>query len=183
MVYRILRDKIEHDYGLHVNDKRMLRICRKKKVCSIVKGRHNRYIRPAVNSYYITEKELNRNFHADRYNQKWVTDITEFKYSTKYGAKKTLLSTILDLCNRRPVDYVIGDSNNYELAFQTFDRTMAVNPSTHLLVHSDCGFQYTNINFKAKIEQAGLMQSVSCIVHCLDNGFMKDWNCNNFYIL
>jgi putative transposase len=38
MVYRRIRDKIEHDYGLHVNDKRMLRICRKKNLQSVVKA-------------------------------------------------------------------------------------------------------------------------------------------------
>lgn len=72
MGYRRIRDKIEHDHGLHANDKRILRICRKKRLRSVIKGRHNCCTRPAVDPYYTAENVLNRDFHADKYNQKWV---------------------------------------------------------------------------------------------------------------
>jgi transposase InsO family protein len=117
---------------------------------------------------------LNRDFHADKYNQKWVTDVTEFKYFPEYGTvKKVYLSAILDLCDRRPVAYVIGNSNNNQLVFQTFDKALEANPGAHPLFHSDRGFQYTNKLFRAKIEQAGMTQSMSRVAHCLDNGPME----------
>ena len=174
MGYRRIRDKIEHDYSLHVNDKRMLRICRKKNLQSVVKGRHNCCTRAAVDPCYTTENVLNRNFNADQYNQKWVTDVTELKYSTdNVTIKKVYLSAILDLCDRRPVAYVIGDSNNNQLVFRTFDKALEANPGAHPLFHSDRGFQYTNKKFRAKIEQAGMTQSMSRVAHCLDNGPME----------
>ena len=174
MGYRRIRDKIEHDHGLHANDKRILRICRKKRLHSVIKGRHNCCTRPAVDPYYTAENVLNRDFHADKYNQKWVTDVTEFKYFPEYGTvKKVYLSAILDLCDRRPVAYVIGDSNNNQLVFQTFDKALEANPGAHPLFHSDRGFQYTNKLFRAKIEQAGMTQSMSRVAHCLDNGPME----------
>jgi transposase InsO family protein len=174
MGYRRLRDKIEHDHRLHANDKRILRICRKRKLRSVIKGRHNCCTKPAVDPYYTAENLLNRDFHADSYNQKWATDVTEFKYTAEDGTvKKLYLSAILDLCDRRPVSYVIGDNNNNQLVFQTLDRALEANPSAQPLFHSDRGFQYTNKNFRTKIEQAGMTQSMSRVAHCLDNGPME----------
>ena len=69
--------------------------------------------------------------------------------------------------------YVIGDSNNNQLVFQTFDKALEANPGAHPLFHSDRGFQYTNKLFRAKIEQAGMTQSMSRVAHCLDNGPME----------
>ena len=37
---------------------------------------------------------------------------------------KVYLSAILDLCDERPVAYVIGDSNNNALVFETFDKAV-----------------------------------------------------------
>ena len=174
MGYRRIRDKIEHDHGLHVNDKRILRICRKMKLQYVIKGRHNCCTRPATDPYYTAENVLERDFHADQYNQKWVTDVTEFKYSTEDGAiKKIYLSAILDLCDRRPVAYVIGDSNNNDLVLQTFDKALEANPDAHPLFHSDRGFQYTNKTFHAKIMEADMTQSMSRVAHCLDNAPME----------
>ena len=174
MGYRRIRDKIEHDYGMHVNDKRILRICRKKKLRSVVKGRHNCCTRPSVDPYYTAENILNRDFHADRCNQKWVTDVTEFKYNPADGTtKKVYLSLILDLCDRMPISYVIGDSNNNQLVFQTFDKAIKAHPDAHPLFHSDRGYQYTNKTFHDKLVQAGMTQSMSRVAHCLDNGPME----------
>ena len=174
MGYRRIRDKIEHDYGLHVNDKRVLRICRKKKLRSVIKNRYNCCTKPAVDPHYTAENILNRDFRADRCNQKWVTDVTEFKYHPTDGTtRKVYLSLILDLCDRMPVAYVIGDSNNNQLVFQTFDKAVAARPDAHPLFHSNRGFQYTNKNFHDKIEQAGMTQSMSRVAHCLDNGPME----------
>ena len=41
---------------------------------------------------------------------------------------KVYLSAILDLCDRRPVAYVIGDSNNNALYLETFDKAVKANP-------------------------------------------------------
>lgn len=172
--YRRLRDKIARDYHIHVNDKRILRICRKKKICSVIKGRHNCCTRSAIDPYYTTENVLSRDFCARQYNQKWVTDITEFKYYTENGCVKELyLSTIPDLYDRRLVSYVIGDSNNNQLVFQTFDLALEANPGARPIFHSDRGFQHTNKAFRAKLEQAGMTQSMSRVAHCLDNAPME----------
>ena len=86
---------------------------------------------------------------------------------------KIYLSAILDLYDRRIVSYVIGDSNNNPLVFDTFDAAIAANPEAKPLCHSDRGFQYTNRAFHAKLEAAGMSQSMSRVAKCIDNGPME----------
>lgn len=161
MGYRRLNDKLYHDDKIDVNDKRILRICRKKQIKSTLPG-------------FIAENILNRDFHADNLNEKWVTDVTEFKYGTSFdNIHKLYLSVILDLCDRRPVAYVLGDSNNNQLVFDTFDLAVSLNPDAHPIFHSDRGFQYTSRVFHQKLEQAGMIQSMSRVAHCTDNGPME----------
>lgn len=77
--YRRLNDDLRHDYGIHVNDKRVLRICRARDIKSTIKYENRGCTRRAKNPQYVAENILNRQFHADEPNEKWLTDVTEFK--------------------------------------------------------------------------------------------------------
>ena len=65
MGYRRIRDTLEHDYDICVNDKCVLRICREKKIRSMIKHRYNCCTKPASDPAYVAENVLNREFHAD----------------------------------------------------------------------------------------------------------------------
>ena len=171
--YRRIRDDLERYHGIKANDKRVLRICRKKDIKSTIKYSNNGCTRQAANPQFIAENILNREFSADAPNQKWLTDVTEFKYYTGIEVHKIYLSAILDLYDRRIVSYVIGDSNNNPLVFETFDKSISANPGETPLCHSDRGFQYTNRVFHAKLEAAGMTQSMSRVAKCIDNGPME----------
>ena len=155
----------------------MLRICRIKGFKSTIKYRNQGCTRNANDPAYIAENILNREFHADRPNEKWVTDVSEFKWyeytGTEFIKHKLYLSAILDLCDRRIVAYVIRDHNDNPLVFDTFDQAVENNPGAHPLFHSDRGFQYTNLQFHKKIEAAGMTQSMSRVGKCIDNGPME----------
>ena len=171
--YRRIRDELERYHDIKVNDKRVLRICRKKGIKSTIKYANNGCTRQAANPQFIAENILNREFSADAPNQKWLTDVTEFKYYVAQEVHKVYLSAILDLYDRRIVSYVIGDSNNNPLVFDTFDAAIAANPGATPLCHSDRGFQYTNRLFHAKLEAAGMTQRMSRVAKCIDNGPME----------
>ena len=151
----------------------MLRICRKKGIKSTIKYSNNGCTRRAANPQYIAENILNRNFTAEAPNRKWLTDVTEFKYYTGIEVHKIYLSAILDLYDRRIVSFVISNSNNNALVFDTFDVAIAGNPGATPLCHSDRGYQYTNRTFHAKLEAAGMTQSMSRVAKCIDNGPME----------
>ena len=171
--YRRIRDDLQRYHQINVNDKRVLRICRELGIKSTIKYANNGCTRQAKNPQYIAENILDRQFAAEIPNQKWLTDVTEFKYYEGIVKKKVYLSAILDLYDRRIVSYVISDSNNNALVFDTFDDAVRRNPDAHPLFHSDRGFQYTNRAFHAKLEAAGMQQSMSRVAKCIDNGPME----------
>lgn len=171
--YRRIRDDLERYHDIKVNDKRVLRICRKKGIKSTIKYSNNGCTRQAANPQFIAENILNREFTAESPNQKWLTDVTEFKYYIGIEVHKIYLSAILDLYDRRIVKFMIGNSNNNELVFQTFDAAIIDNPGAMPLCHSDRGFQYTNRTFHAKLEAVGIIQSMSRVAKCIDNGPME----------
>ena len=172
--YRRIRDDLERYHGIKANDKRVLRICRKKGIKSTIKYSNQGCTRQAPNPQFIAENILNREFTADKPNEKWLTDVTEFKwYDENKDKHKVYLSAILDLYDRRIVTYVISDHNDNSLVFNTFDEAIAANPGASPLCHSDRGFQYTNRNFHAKLEAVGMTQSMSRVGRCIDNGPME----------
>jgi transposase InsO family protein len=171
--YRRLRDDLERYHDTPVNDKRVLRICRARGIQSTIKYANHGCTRRASTPQHIAENLLNRNFHAEAPNQKWLTDVTEFKWYEGSSVHKVYLSAILDLYDRRIVSYVIRDTNDNPLVFETFDRAVAENPDAHPLFHSDRGFQYTSRAFHTKLENAGMTQSMSRVGKCIDNGPME----------
>ena len=171
--YRRINDDLKHDHNIHVNDKRVLRICRVLDIKSTIKYANNGCTRHAKNPQYLAENLLARDFHADRPNQKWLTDVTEFKWYEGTTVHKLYLSGILDLYDRRLVAYVLRESNDMPLVLKTFDKAVKANPDAHPLFHSDRGFQYTSRAFHYKLEQAGMTQSMSRVAHCIDNGPME----------
>ena len=171
--YRRIRDELERYHGIKANDKRVLRLCRKLGIKSTIKYADNGCTRHAKNPQYIAENLLNREFTAEMPNEKWLTDVTEFHYYTGTEKHKVYLSAILDLYDRRIVSYIIGDSNNNALVFDTFDNAVKANPDARPLFHSDRGFQYTCRTFHSKLEAAGMKQSMSRVAKCIDNGPME----------
>ena len=75
--------------------------------------------------------------------------------------------SILDLYDRRIIAYKIGDSNNNELVFSTFDEATRLYPDAKPIFHSDRGFQYTNKVFHQKLVDAGMSQSMSRVADAL----------------
>jgi transposase InsO family protein len=131
----------------------------------------------------MAENILNRDFTAQNLNEKWATDVTEFKYG---NGGKLYLSAILDLKDKGIISFAHGRSNNNQLAFDTFDLAVARYPDAQPLFHSDRGFQYTSRTFKARLDEAGMTQSMSRVGRCLDNGPMEGFwgilKCEMYYL-
>lgn len=160
-------------YDIDVNDTCILRICRAKSIRSTIKYANHGCTRNASNPQHIAENTLNREFHADKPNEKWLTDVTEFKYYVGAEVRKVYLSAILDLYDRRIVSFIVRDSNDLSLVFDTLDAAVKAYPNAHPLFHSDRGFQYTHREFYRKLEKAGMKQSMSRVGKCIDNGPME----------
>jgi transposase InsO family protein len=173
MGYRRIRDELDKKHSITVNDKRVLRICRKERIQSTIKWKPKSCTKNSDDPAHIARNYLNRDFHADAPNEKWLTDVTEFKYYIGVEVHKVYLSAILDLYDRRIVAFKIGDHNDNPLVMNTFDEAVALEPDAHPLFHSDRGFQYTSKQFYARLKKHHMKQSMSRVAHCIDNGPME----------
>lgn len=173
MGYRRIRDELDRNHSIHVNDKRVLRISRAINIKSTIKHRRHGCTRTVASPEYIARNYLNRQFYADAPNIKWLTDVTEFRYYAGAEIRKLYLSAILDLYDRRIIAHTIGDHNNNSLVIDTVDAALSAEPGTHPLFHSDRGFQYTSCICHERLRKAGIRQSMSRAAHCLDNGPME----------
>jgi transposase InsO family protein len=171
--HRRMRDILEREHDIDVSDKRILRIMQILGIQSTVKFKRSGCTRSVSNPQYTAENILDRNFYAGSPNEKWLTDVTEFKYSLNNEAYKVYLSAILDLCDRRIVSFAIRDRNDSQIVNDTFDAAVSANPGAHPLFHSDRGFQYTNRTFHQRLVNTGMIQSMSRVGRCLDNGPME----------
>ena len=173
MGYRRIRDELDKKHGITVNDKRVLRICRKEHIQSTIKWKPKSCTRSSDDPAHITRNYLNRDFQVDAPNVKWLTDVTEFKYYIGIEVHKVYLSAILDLYDRRIVAFKIGGRNDIPLVMNTFDEAVTHEPDAHPLLHSDRGFQYTSKQFAVRLKKHHMKQSMSRVAHCIDNGPME----------
>ncbi|NBI31165.1 IS3 family transposase [Chengkuizengella marina] len=166
--YRQMTLKIRRESDTIVNHKRVYRLMQVMGLKSVCRRKRKVYIKSTPQ--ITAENKLNRDFHAKQIHEKWLTDVTELKYG---NGQKAYLSAILDLGDRSIVSYVLGKSNNNALVFHTFDKAVSNYPEAKPLFHSDRGFQYTSKIFKEKLNQAGMVQSMSRVGRCIDNGPME----------
>ena len=137
MCININREKISK-LPHRVNVKRVRRLMRILGLKSVIRKKRPDCIKSTPE--ITAENILNRDFRASVPFEKWVTDVTEFKYYVGPEVKKLYLSAILDLYDRRIIAYKIGDSNNNELVFTTFDEATSLYPNAKPIFHSDRGF-------------------------------------------
>lgn len=164
--YRRMTGWINYFNGMHYGKNRVYRIMKKTGIHSSIRKKKRKYIRSSPE--VIAENQLKRDFNATYPNEKWVTDVTEFKIPE--ATKKIYLSAILDLYDRSIVSYVISSRNDNKLVFRTFDNAISANPNAKPMFHTDRGYQYTSKIFHNKLLKQKIQQSMSRKGHCIDNG-------------
>ncbi len=158
---------IRNRYNLTYNHKRVYRIMCINNIVS-------NYRRKSTNNYkkstpeVTAENLLKRDFNADIPNQKWCTDITEIKIPTTND--KLYISPVLDLYDRYPVSLAVSERNDTAITSQALRKAHEAYPEAKPIYHSDRGFQYTRAVFKNELESYGIIQSMSRISKCIDNG-------------
>ena len=166
--YRRMTEWINILNTTNFSKNRVHRIMKIINVHSVIRKQPKKYKKSTPER--TAENILKRDFNASKPNEKWVTDVTEFKWSNGTKTKKLYLSAILDLYDRTVVSYAISKRNDNNLVFKTFNKAIAANPNAAPILHSDRGFQYTSPAFQNKLQTQGMQQSMSRVGHCIDNG-------------
>lgn len=168
--YRQITLQLRKHYGLVVNHKAVYRIMKKLGIQSVSR-RKRPYIHysDAIHRYANT---LNREFKADRPNQKWVTDITYIH--TKQGV--LYLSVIKDLYDGFIVGYRMGTEQSVKLVSMTIQEALKKEKVAHgLVLHSDQGFQYTSHAYFRLTQDYDITPSMSRRGNCLDNACIENF--------
>ena len=115
---------------------------------------------------------LNREFEAEKPNQKWVTDVTEFKVH----GEKLYLSPIVDLFNGEIISFNISRHPVFAQVVDMLDKAFAKIPNnTNLILHSDQGWQYQMKQYQHLLKEKGIRQSMSRKGNCLDNSLAENF--------
>lgn len=101
---------------------------------------------------------IDRDFHADAQNEKWLTDITEFQIP----AGKVYLSPMIDCFDGLAVSWTIGTSLDAELVNTMLDMAVdGLSDEEFPIVHSDRGSHYRWPGWISRMDEAGLTRSMS----------------------
>jgi transposase InsO family protein len=156
--------------GFRRNHKLVMKLMKQLELSSKVRMKKYHSYKGEVGK--IAPNLLERNFYAEKPNQKWVTDITEFSL---FG-EKLYLSPVLDLCSEDLVSYTISERPMLWMVISMLEKAFATIPDdTKLILHSDQGWQYQHKKYQRMLEKKGIRQSMSRKGNCLDNAVMENF--------
>ena len=155
--------------GVHYNPKTILRVMQKYNLLSVVRRKKYRNYGNVLHKY---DNLLDRDFNADRPNQKWVTDISYIKT----GQGTLYLSVIRDLYDNSIVAYKTGTEQNINLVLSTIRAAKKKeNVTAELQLHSDQGFQYTSQAYFNLTQSYGITPSMSRRGNPYDNAMAENF--------
>ncbi|PWU68328.1 IS3 family transposase [Gracilibacillus dipsosauri] len=167
--YRRIRDELRNR-RYQVNHKKVQRIMKELGLKSLVRMKKYRSYKGKVGK--VAPNILERNFNANKPNEKWVTDITEFKL---FG-EKLYLSPILDLYNGEIITYTIGSRPTYSLVSDMLDLSLErLTGDESLSIHSDQGWHYQMKQYRHALKEQGITQSMSRKGNCYDNAVIENF--------
>ena len=172
--YRRIQDELYRQHGLIVNHKKVLRLMQELGIKAIIRRKYvHRSTRDvAISDGRVAENLLQRDFTAEKPNQKWVTDVTQYRVFDD----RIYLSVIKDLWNNEIVAYHISRRNDNPLVLETFQKAFEKHKDvTGLIVHSDQGFQYTSHAYHDMLPKVGAQISMSRRGNCYDNAAMESF--------
>lgn len=157
--------------GLMVSRKLVAKLMKREGLTCLIrkKKRYNSY-RGTLST--IAPNVLARDFTASGPNQKWVSDVTEFRL----GQSKIYLSPIIDLFDHSIVSYTVGTSPNLTLTNTSLRQALnSTKPRRGLVVHTDQGFQYQHYTWRQQLNRFHAIQSMSRKANCYDNAIAENF--------
>ena len=169
--YRRMWKWLKRVRKIHRNPKTILRIMKKYDLLSEI--RRQRKWRQMSTQLHKYDNLLNREFHADQPNHKWVTDISYIR--TRQGV--LYLSIIRDLFDNSIIAYKTGTTQSVNLVLDTIRFAMQKEKKVaeELQLHSDQGSQYTSQAYFDLTKGYGITPSMSRRGNCYDNAMAENF--------
>lgn len=168
MGYRQVRLALIREQGLAISRKTVRKLMREEGLFCRIRRKHYNSYQGEVGK--VADNLLNRDFQVDTPFEKLTTDVTEFALP----GCKAYLSPVMDLCGNKIVSWSVKKNQNMRLIDEMLDGLFNQLPKdTEPLFHSDQGWQYQMNSYQKKLEEHGLVQSMSRKATCLDNACME----------
>lgn len=167
--YRRITAALGH-LGHRINHKKVQRLMNQLGLKSLVRPKKYRSYRGDIGQ--VAENTLDRDFSAQRANEKWVTDVTEFNVA----GEKLYLSPVMDLYNGEIIAFETARRPAYDLVGSMLKKALLkLKPGETPVLHSDQGWHYRMPVYKRVLQQKGIKQSMSRKGNCLDNAAMESF--------
>ena len=175
--YRFIKDEIFRQFGVVYNDKTVYKYMKILGLSSPIRKKRYQCCTkddPNEKARIVCSNHLARNFTASRPLEKLVTDVS-YIYSQQ---GRMYLSVIKDLFDNSIIAYQVSKFNDLRLVMDNVVQVIDENwhPTFPCTLHSDQGFQYTNIIYIRYLEEHGVTVSHSRRANCYDNAC-----CENFF--
>ena len=169
--YRRIAIWIRQRRDVAINHKAVLRLMNKLGIRSEARKRNPHRIPKENRRIHHYPHLLQRNFRAERPNQKWCTDITYVLTDTGWA----YLSVIKDLFDGYIVAHQLSSRNDVALVTTTLKQAQQKEMVTGTLLHSDQGHQYCSHSYYVLTKDYKLIPSMSRTANCWDNAPIENF--------
>lgn len=165
-VYHELREQ-----GIPCSRHRIARLMRQDGLRAVQRQRYKQTTRPNPR-LPVAPNVLNRDFTAQRPNQKWVADFTYIPTAQGW----LYLATVMDVFSRQIVGWSMSERQQTALVEDALQMALARRcPQTGLLHHSDRGSQYASHDYQKLLAKQHIQVSMSRSGNCYDNAMMESF--------
>jgi putative transposase len=167
---RVYEDLVEQ--RVRISRKRVVRLMQEDGLKARVRKRY-KHTTMSEHDQPVADNLLKQTFEAERPNQRWVGDTTEFVIGT---SGKLYLAAILDLFSRFIVGWAVSAVNDRHLTIKALEMALKRRcPEIGLLHHSDQGCTYASEDYQAILDARGIVCSMSRRGNCYDNAVMESF--------
>ena len=164
------QDHCRAPQGSVINHKTVQTLMEELQLKSLVRLKKYRSYRGQVGQ--VAPNLIDRDFDASRPNEKWVTDVTEFKVD----GQRLYLSPVMDLFNGEILAYTTARRPLFNMIGSMLSRAFSrLGPDDRPVLHSDQGWQYQMEKYRQRLDERAITQSMSRKGNCLDNAAMESF--------
>lgn len=170
--WRPIKMRLEFDYGIIMNHKKIRRIMRTKHLVTKIRRRNPyKMIMKKTQEHRTFDNLLDRNFKQDTPGKVLCTDITYLYYG---HGRKAYLQVIKDIASREIVSWKLSNGLAMGFVLRSINNLKDIKVlKNDSLIHSDQGFHYTNPEYINDVKKLELVQSMSRKANCIDNSPME----------
>lgn len=163
--YRRVKKTLEKE-NIRISKKLVLKLMRELGIRGKRSNQKSKYNSYPGEKGQVVENLLKRDFVAEQENEKWVTDISEFKIN----GEKLYLSPLLDLYNDEIISYELTKSPTIEVVKKMVAKgKRRLKEGENPILHSDQGCQYRSASYQRYLKENNIIPSMSQKGTCLDN--------------